>query len=183
MEQLILLLLFGGIALIQWLVKKSAEARAQRKLEQQEQHGGPEVFRESREIEPPAQTEDPDASMRRLMEALGLPQEATPPPVPQRPVTPAPRPVTPPPLPQPPVLKVPERSAQRLPERTISKLPERLPSAAAAKRAAAVAKSQLGPIPEKPDGLSLRELLASHDSLKKAVILSEVLGAPKALKP
>jgi hypothetical protein len=187
MEQLLLLLLFGAIAFIQWLVKKSAEMREERKRQQQppQWREGVEDAPVARSSEPPAptQADDPDASMRRLMEALGLPQEAPPPPVPQRAPTPPPLPPTPAPrVPERPAPKFAERPVSKLPERTVSRLPER-PVVPAARLSAPAAKSApFGPPPEKKPDFSIRELLASPDSLKKAVILSEIIGAPKALK-
>lgn len=184
MEQLVLLLLFGAIALIQWLVKKSAEMREQRKREQQAQRQGePDIFRE---VEPPAprQAEDPDASMRKLMEALGLPQEAPPPPVPQRQPVPPPLPqASAPPVPQlRPAPKFAERPTPKIPEKPAFKLPEK-PFITAAKLGVPAAKSKpFDPSPEKKPDFSIRELLASPDSMKKAVILSEIIGSPKALR-
>lgn len=183
MEQLVLLLLFGAIALIQWLVKKSAEMREQRKSEKQAQwREEQDVFREAREVERPAgsQSDDPDASMRKLMEALGLPQEAPPPPVPQRQPIPPPLPqVSATPTPQVrPAQKFADRSSPKVSEKPASKLPEK-PFVAAAK----LAKSKpMAAVSEKKPDFSIRELLASPDSLKKAVILSEIIGSPKALK-
>lgn len=183
MEQLVLLLLFGAIALIQWLVKKSAEMREQRKNEKQAQWGEEgDVFREAREVERPADSQagDPDASMRKLMEALGLPQEAPPPPVPQRQPTPPPMPQAPA-SPIPPVRPAPkfaERPSPKVPEKPAFRLPEK-PLVTAAK----VAKSKpIAAVSEKKPDFSIRELLASPDSMKKAVILSEIIGSPKALK-
>lgn len=185
MEQLILLLLFGAIALIQWLVKKSAEMRAERKRERQAQGLGQEekeVFQDARGVEPPAPEQDPDASMRRLMEALGLPQEAQPPPIPQRPVSPPPLPPAPVQrVPEQPMPPVPERSAPRAVERPAFKLPEK-PLASASKRFIPVSKSTFSEPPETKPDFSIRQLLSSPDSMKKAVILSEIIGTPKALR-
>lgn len=185
MEQLVLLLLFGAIALIQWLVKKSAEMREERKRQQQSPQWQEEqdVSREAREVPPPAPSPagDPDASMRKLMEALGLPQEAPPPPVQQRPPTPPPLPPAPAPrVPERPAPKVAERPVSRLQERPLSRLPERPPSAKLGFPAAK--PKSFDPVPEKKPELSIRELLASPDSMKKAVILSEIIGSPKALR-
>jgi len=187
MEQLVLLLLFGAIALIQWLVKKSAEMREQRKNEKQAQWGEEgDVFREAREVERPADSQagDPDASMRKLMEALGLPQEAPPPPVPQRQPTPPPMPQAPA-SPIPPVRPAPkfaERPSPKVPEKPAFRLPEK-PLVTAAKLGVPAARSKpFDTVPEKKPVFSIRELLASPDSMKKAVILSEIIGSPKALK-
>jgi hypothetical protein len=174
MEQLVLILIIAAISFVNWLIKKSAEARQRRKFQRQEQLGGePEIWQEPERNEPPASSEDPDASMRRLMEALGLPVEAEPPPVPAHRTPTAPpapvveRPIQPPPLPQTVVPRVPEK-----------------PAFPVARIASPAGKSVLvEPTAEKRSPGSVHDLLASPDSLKKAIILTEILGASKALKP
>jgi hypothetical protein len=173
MEQLVLILIIAVISFVNWLIKKAGEARERQKLERQKQLGTePELWQEpsaGEPTEPSAPTEDPDASMRRLMEALGLPMDAEPPPVPVQPAPqtpPSPPPqvaVLPPPLPQAVAPKAPERPA--LPTAKISAKPF--------------------PAESTPDQMSarpVRDLLSSPDSLKKAIILTEILGAPKALR-
>lgn len=160
MEQLVLILIIALISFINWLFKKSAELREKRKLERQTFAGG-ETLQRSDEPEPvESQQADPDDSMRRLMEALGLPQEEAPPVVPKREVSP-------PPLPQLPRFVEPPVPVAR---------PAVLPSAVRQTR-------PVTPPPAKPKLSPLRELLSSPDGLKKAVMLSEILGQPKSLRP
>lgn len=161
MEQLILILIIALISFINWLFKKSAEAREKRKLERQAMEGGESLERVG-EPEPDSRGSiDPDDSMRRLMEALGLPQDTPPPPIPQQ--APAP-----PPLPQ-----IPQFAEDPAP-------------LARSSRVVPVARQSrtTPPAPKpKPAASPLRELLAAPDGLRKAVILSEILGAPKSLRP
>ena len=97
MEQLVILLLIALISLINWLVKKSSELREARKREQGSAKTGGSL-----RSEPPQLPEaEPDISMRRLREALGLPEETEPPVLPKRMERPIPPPLAPPPLPPP----------------------------------------------------------------------------------
>ena len=81
MEQLVILLLIALISFINWLVKKSAQLREARKLEE-----GMAKTGESLRGHPPPKLEPPESepSFRRLKEALGLPDEALPPALPRR---------------------------------------------------------------------------------------------------
>ncbi len=97
MEQLVIILLIALISFINWLVKKSAEMREARKREQGAAKSG-----ETLRSEPPPPPEaEPEISMRRLREALGLPDEAQPPALPKRMEQRVPPPLVPPPLPPP----------------------------------------------------------------------------------
>ncbi len=94
MEQFIILLIIGLISLVKWILEKSAEHKAARRIEQQIE--GQESFEataeDQREIRPQG---DPEEQRRRFMEALGLPtddpepeieisRESVPPPIPER---------------------------------------------------------------------------------------------------
>ncbi len=174
MEQFILILIIGLISLINWVIQKSAEARERRKLEQQADRGEG-IFAETEE-EPvrrhaPVQ-EDREESMRRLMEALGLPGDAPEP-------RPAPRPQprraeplfeAPPPLPgreRPPLTEV---------ARMISPPPEPKP------RVKKVESSYAIPTKQAAAPSQVRRILASPGGLRDAIVLSEILGPPKAFR-
>jgi hypothetical protein len=79
MEQLVIILLIALISFINWLVKKSAEMREARKREQGAAKSGESLRREP----PPPPEAEPEISMRRFREALGLPDEAQPPALPK----------------------------------------------------------------------------------------------------
>ncbi len=160
MEQLILILIIALISFINWVIKKSAELREKRKLERQSFDGGETLQRTNEPVPAEAQPADPDDSMRRLMEALGLPQEEAPPVIPRGEVAPPPIPelprfVEPPVIAARPAVVVPPVRQHRF----------------------------ATPTPPKRKLSPLRELLSSPDGLKKAVMLSEILGQPKSLRP
>jgi hypothetical protein len=169
MEQLVILLLIALISLINWLVKKSAALREARKLEE----------KAAKTEAPPRDAPPPrlEPSLRRLKEALGLPDDALPPTLPRRSaekVQPAPAlPETlPPSLPEarPTVLPrpiVPAR-ASALHER------HRLRESHAGRSGSTGATGVAGP--------RVWQLLGSPEGLRDAVVLSEILGPPKGLR-
>jgi hypothetical protein len=190
MEQLVIILLIAVISIINWIIQKSKEAREKRKLEERADATGEPVATH----EPvPDMTE---TAMRRLREALGLPEDAPSPPIPtraelkrveleevepkrrgprrpERPVSaplPSPGRLVPPPLPQPkgrPVeLHIP--SLPRWEEHRRSAVPHK------------IAKTSIAEAPKPPP--RIRELLQSQGGLRDAVVLSEILGAPKSLR-
>lgn len=184
MEQLVILLLIALISLINWIIQKSKETREKRQLQERADTTGETVKHGVPESSPATETE---TALRRLREALGLPEEAEPPVIPRRverkvpPLPPAPERPVPPPLPEParrPIVVhapfTPPRLEHRkfeLPHLELRKfdLPHRL-----AKPIADV---------EVPRPLSrVRELLTSKGGLRDAVVLSEVLGRPKSLR-
>jgi hypothetical protein len=85
-EQLVFLLIIGLISLIQWLVRKSQEAREaqdlQMRVEREQEPSAP-----ARRLAPRPEPESEQERIRRFLEALGVPESEAPPP----PVTPAPR--------------------------------------------------------------------------------------------
>ena len=183
MEQLVLLVIIGLISLINWVMQKAAEKREQAKLERAGRREAEQsVYRKRREApapssRPAAPTQDP---FKELMDALGLPADAEmpppvarraapepeeefvsleeePPPLPARPAPAAERPRWQPPR----VLRPDEKTAQ-------------LASAFAAKEK------------DSPGGVqpsSVRALLADRSSKRHAVVLAEILGQPRALRP
>jgi hypothetical protein len=191
MEQLVILLLIALISLINWIIQKSKETREKRQLQKRADTTGETVKHGVPETSPVAETE---TAMRRLREALGLPEEAEPPVIPRRAqpeVPPPPREpvrlpprrevVTPLPVPEaakrPAVVRVPftppglEHRKFELPHLELRKfdLPHRL--------AKPIADME---VPKPPS--RVRELLTSTGGLRDAVVLSEVLGRPKSLR-
>ncbi len=170
MEQLVIILLIALISFINWLVKKSAALREERKRRQASDKGGESL----RSDPPPPQPErEPDIHMRRLKEALGLPDEVEPPPLSrrlqERLPTPAAPPPQPPPLPVKPVFSPVSVSRPREEFRA----PEFHPRIGKPARP----KIQAGAAPSR-----IRELLGSSGGLRDAVVLSEILGPPKCLR-
>jgi hypothetical protein len=174
MEQLVILLLIALISLINWLIKKSAALREARKLEEKMAKTG-----ESPRAAPPPKLEPPEfePSLRRLKEALGLPDEALPPALPRRTqekIAPAPA------LPEPPPL--PEVRPLVLPRPVVS-----VRASAALHQGRRVHESHSGRAgsgaASKAGTSRIRELLGSPTGLRDAVVLSEILGQPKCLRP
>lgn len=166
MEQLVIILLIALISFINWLVKKSAELREARKREQGAAKSG-----ESLRSEPPRPPEaEPEISMRRLREALGLPDEAQPPALPKRMEQRVPPPALPPvpPPARPVVSHVPVVRARE--EHRVFEFPHRFGKPASPKAEVA------------PTSSRIRELLGSAGGLRDAVVLSEILGPPKSLR-
>ena len=175
MEQLVIILLIALISIINWIIQKSKDAREKRKLEKRADATGEPVAKH----EPTADATGTETAMRRLREALGLPEEAPPPVIPQRaepkkveprkrverPVSPS---LVPPPLPQaerrPAVVHVPP---VRWEHRRFESLHK-------------IAKPSLPEVPKQPP--RIRELLQSQGGLRDAVVLSEILGPPKSLR-
>ena len=167
MEQFIILLLIALISIINWLVQKSKEKREARKLAKHVDATG-EIAKEEEQAQPPEA--EGEITMRRLREALGLPEKAAPPALPkrveelppERPLPPLPRPAR-----RPVVLHVP--SVRPREGRRAFELPHRLGESI--ERAAA---------PRPPS--RIRELLGSAGGLRDAVVLSEILGPPKGFR-
>ena len=185
MEQLVILLLIALISIINWIIQKSREAREKRKLEKRADATGEPVAKQ----EPTPVATETETAMRRLREALGLPEDAPPPAIPkreepeeiapkrierrrvERPVAaplPSPDRRTPPPLPHPErgpvVVHVPP--VRRWEEHRKFELRHK------------IAKPLVPEAPKQP--LRVRELLQSQGGLRDAVVLSEILGPPKS---
>jgi hypothetical protein len=174
MEQLVIVLLIALISIVNWIVQKSKERRVARKLEQQADRTGEGVKGGVAEAPEP----ESEVAMRRLREALGLPEEAPPPTLPRRieervpPLPPVMPQRKPPPLPErapkPVVLHVPPTRPRE--ERRISGLHHWVGRSAVPKVEAARPTSRI------------RELLGSTGGLRDAVVLSEILGPPKSMR-
>ena len=80
MEQLVIILLIALISIINWIIQKSKETREKRKLEKRADATGEPVAKQ----EPGPDATGTETAMRRLREALGLPEEAPPPVIPKR---------------------------------------------------------------------------------------------------
>jgi len=174
MEQLVIILLIALISFINWLVKKSAELREARKREQGAAKTGESLRSEP---PPPPPEAEPEISMRRLREALGLPDEAQPPALPKRMEQRVPPPLVPPPPPSPPRRPPPARPvishvpvARAHEEYRFIEMPHRIGKPAAPRIEVAASTSRM------------RELLGSTGGLRDAVVLSEILGPPKCLR-
>ena len=158
MEQVVIIVIIGLISLVNWVVKRSAEIREERKRERQRQ-GIPEgdpFHSAPHETESPAPSRPdtaPSTDMRRLMEALGLPPEDDE--LPPKPVVREAPPAIPPP-------------------------PTYRPPAAAKPR---VNKPSTGvvSIPPATTVSPLAAALRSRDGIRQAIVLREILGPPKAL--
>jgi len=183
MDQLVLLVIIGLISLVNWVMQKAAEKREQAKLDRAEREEGKRsVYRQpppqKRVAERRARTPQQDP-LKELMEALGLPPEAAaPPPVAPRmaaepeeefaslesapPPVPASVPAAPKPRWQPSSIRRPDEKTARL------------ASAFAAKEKTSA---------EVPRPTAVRGLLSDRASKRNAVILAEILGQPKALRP
>ena len=156
MEQVVIIVIIGLISLVNWVVKRSAEIREQRKLERQRLgipegdpfHAGPHLAESPASRNHPFM--EPSTDMRRLMEAIGLPSDEEDLPVVSE-VAPAlpPLPAYRPPLRRKPHIENPGTRASAI-----------SPDASAS-----------------PLSLALR----SRDGIRQAIVLREILGPPKAL--
>jgi len=187
MEQLVILLLIALISIINWIIQKSKERREKRKLEKRADATGEPVAKH----EPAPDATGTETAMRRLREALGLPEEAPPPVIPkraepkraeaeriepkrgERPVSvPAPSPdrLAPPPLPRP------ERKPILVHAPPVPRWQEH-------RRSGLLHKIAKSPPPEvSKESPRIRELLQSQGGLRDAVVLSEILGSPLSLR-
>ena len=175
--QVIALVIAGIIGLINWLSKKN------------ESTGAPPV------PQPRAPQTDADAEserMRKFMEALGLPAEQAPKPIPRPPIARA-KPA-PPPLPRARPLSLDEAPAPRLPVEQLHLAELRTPevpefhtkssevSAIPTERAALIAidpyATAQGAVPID----ELRRLLRSKSEIRSAILLREILGPPRGLQ-
>jgi len=167
MEQLVILVIIGLISLVNWLMQRSAKMKENRRLEKAAEQGeSPEEFIPESSYE--AQEERPDESMRKLMEALGLPvQEAPPPPLPH-------------PDPAPPIHQEPLPVAR--PSFRHKRLSEP-PREVFAHESTKVTQPRRGPaIIELGEPSRFRTLLSTSEGIRDAFVLSEVLGKPVSMQ-
>ena len=231
MEQFILLVVVGVIALVKWFVEnagKSAPDEPQTPVRRD-----PATPRSLRpDSGDAARTESEEERMRRFMEALGLPQTSVPPlvrkpsvaksaPVSEKPISrplpapklhprqlgrpilgrplpssaPAHRPDIAPPLetggPLPTLPKIasvgetaPSMEVTSIPQMTFAAPEQAVQSAGAAVSASPQTTSRSAPQTTATPSAqaALREQLREPDSLRKAILLREILGAPKGLQ-
>jgi hypothetical protein len=179
MEQLVILLLIALISFINWVVKKSAEMREQRKREANTARAGETLTApQLPKVETTLPEAEPTISMRRLREALGLPKEAEQPTLPKRVAEIEKH--APPPLPPP---------RHRPVRPVVSHVPVTpVPAAPAAGEYRFIELPRGFMKPAEPrieieaSGSRIRELLGSSGGLRDAVVLSEILGPPKGLR-
>ena len=191
MEQLVILLLIALISIINWIIQKSKERREKRKLEKRADATGEPVAKH----EPAPDATGTETAMRRLREALGLPEEAPPPVIPKRaeprvePERIEPKRMEPKRGEHP--VPVPAPSRDRSVPPSLPQ-PERKPIAVHApavprwqehRRSGFLHKMAKHPPPEvSKQSPRIRELLQSQGGLRDAVVLSEILGSPMSLR-
>lgn len=197
MEQVILLLVIGLISLVNWMIQKSAEARKKRQMQERidrgEESAQPVASQryESHDEEPETEG-DPAENMRRLMEALGLPLEDAPPkPVPRQQTTPPPLPTQPREMtPQPSLVRT-VREMEERGEMPIHRQPAPVVTAPAQrpklhdwqrKAAKALEASAAAEASRTVKPSRARQMLRQPESIRDAIILSEILGKPKSLQ-
>jgi len=204
MDQLILIVVVGVVAFVKWFLENAGQSAPDKPR--------PPSPRPLRTDPGDAnRTESEAERMRRFMEALGLPPDAVPPaptrkPLPTarkgRPVDPFPRPAAPahrpniaPPLetggPLPTLPKTasvgetaPSMEVTSIPQMTFAEPEQAVQSAAAAVAASAKTPSRSASQAQQSSSAqaALREQLREPDSLRKAILLREILGAPKGLQ-
>lgn len=170
MEQLVILVIIGLISLVNWLMKRSAEMKEKRRFEKASDHGEPP---ESLVPEPSFETQEerPDEAMRKLMEALGLPVEEVPPPIPKS--APAPQVETIFEEPPPPVV-TPSFSHKRLSEQPREVFVHEVPQAPHIRRRPAIV--------EVAEPSRFRTLISTKEGIRDAFVLAEVLGKPVSMQ-
>lgn len=170
MEQLVVLAIIGLLSLINWALQKSNEKRKQAKAKR----GAAQVVRkESRRNIYTQPLPKPSPKLERdplhdLMEALGLPPEATPPIMTQREVLPPPVPVE----------EEEFASLEDAPRRPVFRA---LPPVEKPLPRAAVVKADAPFVRPPPAVTPIQTLLSNRASVRQAVILTEILGSPRGL--
>lgn len=189
MEQLILILLIGAFSLLKWVFDRITEAKEARQREEQLTRR-PSSSGEA----PPRMETDEERRIRRFMEALGLPAEEAPPVLPKRAEEPPRKATRPKHLPKLKPAKYPvsadtpatiakpaaETAAPLLsPQETLAADPlftnfESFPAMQTTR------VSQTEPTEER--GGALFPELRDSAALRRAFVLKEILGPPKALQ-
>lgn len=205
MEQLIFILIFAAIAVANQLLKKSRQAEDTPPPDESRK-----IRRPPPAYRPPARSQESEEErMRKFMEALGVPQTSIPPrkivrtvrtsqspQVPPLPVRPQRAAGTTPALPvQPgkPVVRDPAADVQpvvietvRPPEEPATAFPEAaVPVTAAPMEEVPVAiPASIGKeIANRNPARDFRALLLNRDSIRRAILLREILGPPPGLQP
>src|SRR5438093_2018877 len=211
MEPLIVILIFAGIGLLNWFLKKGGSKMnemAEQIEQQRRQQSSSPTQRSGAESE--------EERMRKFFEALGLPpgsappkvqRPAQPPPLPARPATPrrpafearpesatrarrftepAQRRAQPPSLPSPPqqhetpaILQPRTAAAERSSAQPIFQAAEAI---AASARATEQFPSGSLPAPASTQRKDLFAMLKSPGDIRNAIVLREILGAPRGLQ-
>lgn len=179
MEQLVILVLIGLISLINWMVQKSGEARARRKTELQESEG--EFPTAPEELRPVATRNEARESgggdgMRQLLEALGV---ETFPASPSSPALPTEKEPSPPEIPshRSSLVEMNDRFASHsLREDEMHKLP-RVQRKAPVKQRPKLPERKMRTRPKR-----IGSLLTAPGGLRQGILLSEILGPPKAFR-
>lgn len=205
MEQIIILLVFGAISLVNWWLRKRQEGDAA------------DVLDEPAPIRPGRRQDSEEERVRKFLEALGVPQGdappvarprverppiptgSAPPPVPvARPRIPVavPKPATPPPIPKVEPVEQIEEDVEGFPEEPIEETepmrPEWHPPGIAAVPAPepiqveALTAPEMESLPPIEEEVPTRvhpvaALLASRKQLRSAILLREILGPPRGL--
>ncbi|CAN5625011.1 hypothetical protein BH18VER1_BH18VER1_11440 [soil metagenome] len=191
MEQIFFLALVGVVALIRWL----AQAAENKKNAEAAKRAQPDVSAPIPRV--PAQTEE--ERIRRFMEALGVPKDATPPP--RRDVAPKQArpllPIDPFPIPReiiPPVVSAPATTAPApepaapvkpppLPMPQTSMLAQRKRTERKTKRSPGVKDISRDEISELSANRRMAARLATREGLRDAIVLREIFGPPRSMQP
>lgn len=192
LEQLVIILIVGAVAFIKWAISQSNEENNETPIERAPR---PTAMNAPRRFTSEAAKESEEERMRKFLEALGIPQTSPPPkkitrpeqapPIPKRSSPPTPSAKKPAPkkevqpIPTPPAMQ----EMPEMPEPTPSfsdELPPVLPVLAMAETQ--VPTSQPSAKPTSVEFGGIRDLLKAPDSLRKAVVLREILGPPKAMQ-
>lgn len=182
MDQLVLLLIIGAISLINWIIQKSAEHREKRKAEQAR---GDSIHPAAPPSQQHPETQfDPVDQTRKFLEALGLPEDALPP---------KPTPASPPPLPIPQqeLFTQPEPEQRNFLHKIRPDLEQRLHPEPASKtdftplprlRPSELGAAKVTSSPSSSARTLVTDLLAEEDGMRRAIVMKEILGSPKAFQ-
>lgn len=168
MEQLVILVIIGLISLVNWLLQKAAKRRE----ELQQKQPAPAESRRSSEMRRQTSTRPAKDPMRELMEALGLPPDEAPPPLPPRVA---------------PIVAEEEEFASLEGGQAPAASPLRSwnqpakPDEKTARLAGAFAAAEHAT--SSPRLRGARSLLSGLSRQREAIILTEILGPPRALRP
>ena len=169
MDQLVILLIFGVIATVNYLLKKRGESDDAPRSDAPVKPAPP--YRPAR-----PQAEEDEEKLRRFMEALGVPPPPPTPPKIVRPVQTVQRRV------RPAVERRPKPSALPSPALpAILPAETAIPVSAPSLVTAPSYKKKAATMPEPAS--NIHALLRNRDSIRQAILLKEILGAPRGLEP